>query len=94
MEKMLTWDAASRLGNVNTRGLQIEVNEFDYNSLERNRRRICHRKCADDPRGGRSRGFEAEGRNASGEGKVVVDCLGNVNNPILPFPASATNFAE
>jgi len=33
MEKMLTWDSASRLGNVNTRGLQIEVNEFDYKGV-------------------------------------------------------------
>ncbi len=33
MKKMLTWDAASRLGNVNTQGLQIEVNEFDYKGI-------------------------------------------------------------
>lgn len=30
MKKMLTWDAASRMGNVNTKGQQIEMNEFDY----------------------------------------------------------------
>ena len=30
MKQMMTWDSASRLGNVNTKGLQIEVNEFDY----------------------------------------------------------------
>ena len=33
MEKMLTWDAASRLGNVNTKGQQLEVNEFDYKGV-------------------------------------------------------------
>ncbi len=33
MEKMLTWDAASRLGNVNTKGLQIELHEFDYKGV-------------------------------------------------------------
>ena len=33
MKKMLTWDAASRLGNVNTKGLQIEVTEFDYKGV-------------------------------------------------------------
>jgi len=33
MQKMLTWDAASRLGNVNTKGLQIEVTEFDYKGI-------------------------------------------------------------
>ncbi|MGI9372765.1 MAG: guanitoxin biosynthesis MBL fold metallo-hydrolase GntH [Hyphomicrobiales bacterium] len=30
MQKMMTWDSASRLGNVNTVGLKVEVNEFDY----------------------------------------------------------------
>jgi len=33
MQEMYTWDADSRLGNVNTRGLQIEVNEFDYKGV-------------------------------------------------------------
>jgi len=33
MQKMLTWDADSRLGNVNTRGQQIEMNEFDYKGV-------------------------------------------------------------
>ena len=33
MEKMLTWDAASRLGNVNTKGQQLEVTEFDYTAV-------------------------------------------------------------
>ncbi len=30
MKEMFAWDFASRLGNVNTVGFQIEVNEFDY----------------------------------------------------------------
>ncbi|CUH44470.1 guanitoxin biosynthesis MBL fold metallo-hydrolase GntH [Ruegeria atlantica] len=30
MKQMMTWDSASRLGNVNTLGLEIEMNEFDY----------------------------------------------------------------
>ncbi len=30
MQEMFTWDYASRLGNVNTLGFAIEVNEFDY----------------------------------------------------------------
>jgi ribonuclease Z len=30
MEKMLTWDKGSRLGNVDIRGLEITVSEFDY----------------------------------------------------------------
>lgn len=30
MKQMLAWEAASRLGNVNTLGQQIEMNEFDY----------------------------------------------------------------
>ena len=33
MEKMLEWDAASRLGNVNTKGQQLEVTEFDYKGI-------------------------------------------------------------
>jgi ribonuclease Z len=33
MKEMLTWDAASRLGNVNTKGQQIEMNEFDYKGI-------------------------------------------------------------
>jgi ribonuclease Z len=30
MKEMYAWDMASRQGNVNTLGLEIEVNEFDY----------------------------------------------------------------
>jgi len=33
MEKMLTWDKGSRLGNVDIRGLEITVNEFDYRGV-------------------------------------------------------------
>jgi ribonuclease Z len=33
MEKMLTWDKGSRLGNVDIRGLELEVNEFDYKAV-------------------------------------------------------------
>jgi len=33
MQEMLTWDTASRLGNVNTRGQQIELHEFDYKGI-------------------------------------------------------------
>jgi ribonuclease Z len=33
MQEMLTWDAASRLGNVNTNGLKIELHEFDYKGI-------------------------------------------------------------
>ncbi len=33
MEKMLTWDAASRLGNVNVKGQQLELTEFDYKGV-------------------------------------------------------------
>jgi ribonuclease Z len=33
MKKMYTWDMESRKGNVNTRGLTIEVNEFDYKAV-------------------------------------------------------------
>ena len=30
MQKMLTWDLAGRMGNVDPRGYRMEVNEFDY----------------------------------------------------------------
>jgi len=33
MEKMLTWDKGSRLGNVDIRGLELEVHEFDYKAI-------------------------------------------------------------
>ncbi len=33
MEKMLTWDKGSRLGNVDIRGLEIDVTEFDYKGV-------------------------------------------------------------
>ncbi len=33
MQEMYAWDYASRLGNVNTLGFQIEVNEFDYTAV-------------------------------------------------------------
>ena len=33
MEKMLTWDKGSRLGNVDIRGLELEVHEFDYKAV-------------------------------------------------------------
>ena len=33
MQEMLTWDSGSRLGNVNTRGQQIELREFDYKGI-------------------------------------------------------------
>ena len=33
MEKMYAWDWASRQGNVNTQGFQIEVTEFDYKAV-------------------------------------------------------------
>lgn len=33
MEKMLAWDVDSRMGNTDTRGLFIEVNEFDYRAV-------------------------------------------------------------
>lgn len=33
MKEMYTWDQASRLGNVNTKGLQIEVTEFNYRQV-------------------------------------------------------------
>lgn len=35
MEKMYAWDYASRLGNVNTKGFQVEVNEFDYKAVNK-----------------------------------------------------------
>ncbi len=33
MKKMYSWDYASRLGNVNTKGFQTEVTEFDYKAV-------------------------------------------------------------
>ncbi len=33
MKEMFAWDYASRLGNVNTVGFKIEVNEFDYKGV-------------------------------------------------------------
>jgi ribonuclease Z len=33
MKKMYAWDMASRQGNVNTKGLEIEVTEFDYKAV-------------------------------------------------------------
>jgi len=33
MQKMLEWDAASRLGNVNTKGQELDVTEFDYKGI-------------------------------------------------------------
>jgi ribonuclease Z len=33
MQKMLTWDKGSRLGNTDIRGLEIEVTEFDYRGV-------------------------------------------------------------
>ncbi len=33
MQKMLTWDKGSRLGNVDIRGLEITINEFDYREV-------------------------------------------------------------
>jgi ribonuclease Z len=33
MQEMLTWDYGSRLGNVDLRGLEIEVTEFDYRGI-------------------------------------------------------------
>jgi len=35
MQKMLTWDTASRQGNVNTVGQKIEMNEFDYKAVNK-----------------------------------------------------------
>jgi len=33
MKEMYTWDKASRMGNVDIRGLEIEVTEFDYTAV-------------------------------------------------------------
>jgi ribonuclease Z len=33
MQKMYTWDIACRLGNVDLRGLELKVNEFDYKAV-------------------------------------------------------------
>lgn len=33
MREMYSWDFASRLGNVNTKGFQVEVTEFDYKAI-------------------------------------------------------------
>jgi ribonuclease Z len=33
MKEMYSWDYASRLGNVNTQGFQIDVTEFDYKAV-------------------------------------------------------------
>ena len=33
MQKMFTWDAGSRMGNVDVRGQVLEVNEFDYTAV-------------------------------------------------------------
>jgi len=33
MQKMLTWDIAGRMGNVDPRGYKMEVNEFDYKGV-------------------------------------------------------------
>ena len=35
MRKMYSWDYASRLGNVNTKGFQIKVTEFDYKAVNK-----------------------------------------------------------
>jgi len=35
MKKMYAWDMDSRKGNVNTKGLTIEVNEFDYKAVNK-----------------------------------------------------------
>jgi len=35
MEKMYTWDSASRLGNVDIRGQVLEVHEFDYRAINK-----------------------------------------------------------
>ena len=37
MQKMLTWDLAGRAGNVDFRGYQMEVNEFDFKLDQRGR---------------------------------------------------------
>ncbi len=33
MREMYSWDAASRLGNVNTKGFEMDVTEFDYKAV-------------------------------------------------------------
>lgn len=35
MQKMLTWDDASRLGNVNTQGMELDCREFDYTAINK-----------------------------------------------------------
>ena len=35
MKEMYTWDYDSRLGNVNTKGFQVEVHEFDYKAVNK-----------------------------------------------------------
>jgi ribonuclease Z len=35
MQKMLAWDVDSRMGNTDTRGLILEVNEFDYRAVNK-----------------------------------------------------------
>jgi len=35
MKEMYSWDWASRLGNVNTQGFQIDVTEFDYKAVNK-----------------------------------------------------------
>ena len=35
MEEMYSWDWASRQGNVNTKGFQVEVNELDYKAVNK-----------------------------------------------------------
>ncbi len=35
MQKMLAWDVDSRMGNTDTRGLFLEVNEFDYRAVNK-----------------------------------------------------------
>jgi ribonuclease Z len=35
MKEMYAWDWASRLGNVNTQGFQMEVTEFDYKAVNK-----------------------------------------------------------
>ena len=35
MRKMYAWDWASRQGNVNTKGLQVDVTEFDYKAVNK-----------------------------------------------------------
>jgi len=35
MKEMYSWDWASRLGNINTKGLETEVHEFDYKGVNK-----------------------------------------------------------